>query len=212
MVRKRDRYTRARAKRSRPKTPAPKSGWLLSELAELSATPIRTLRYYVEQRILHPSEFRGTATRYQRRELLRLFTILRVRIETRLSLAEIRKRLDTLTESELEAWLRKRPLPPGLATVLATSSISASAHTQTAAVQATEIAGEAPGPFTGALIESWQRIPLAAGLDLMVRTDASPAVRSAAHRICANYLSHPQQEARWEHAASASSRGVRTAG
>src|SRR5450432_3068800 len=101
MVRKRDGYTRARAKRGRPKTPASKTGWLIAELAALSATPIRTLRYYVEQRLLRPSEFRGTATRYQRRELLRLFGILRLRSETRLTLSEIRAQLDRQSEPEL---------------------------------------------------------------------------------------------------------------
>src|SRR6188768_1816787 len=125
MVRKRDRYTRRRAKRGRPKTRAPKTGWLIAELAALSGTPVRTLRYYVEQRLIQPSEFRGTATRYQRRELLRLFATLRLRSETRLKLSEIRKRLDVLGERELESWLREQPLPPALVQALAASSTAA---------------------------------------------------------------------------------------
>jgi DNA-binding transcriptional MerR regulator len=187
MVRKRDRYTRARAKRSRPHTPAPKSGWLIAELAELSATPIRRLRYYVEQRLLRPSEFRGTATRYQRRELLRLFAILRLRSEARLTLSEIRQRLDALSEPELEAWLLTRPLPAAIAALLGASSTS-TATTQAAGSPLSGAAAASKEAVAAPLIETWQRIALGPGLELMVRSDASPELRSAAHRICADYL------------------------
>jgi hypothetical protein len=37
MVRKRFPWTRQRSKRSRPKTPAPKMGWVISELSRLTA-------------------------------------------------------------------------------------------------------------------------------------------------------------------------------
>jgi len=163
---------------------------LIAELAELSATPIRTLRYYVEQRLLHPSEFRGTATRYQRRELLRLFAILRLRSETRLTLSEIKKRLDILSESELESWLRQRPIPTALATLLAASS-PATPSLPTPPPQVPTMALDANGSqsaLEGPLIESWQRIRLASGLELLVRADASAEVRGAALRICADYL------------------------
>jgi len=178
MVRKRDRYTRAFAKRGRQKTKAPKTGWLIAELAALSGVNVRTLRYYVEQRLLKPSEFRGTATRYQRRELLRLFAILRLRSETALTLSEIRTRLDALSEAALESWLIERPLPPALATLLSASPPE---------VPTSHSADAATGALVGSLVESWQRIGLAAGLELMLRADASAEVRADAHRICADY-------------------------
>jgi DNA-binding transcriptional MerR regulator len=183
MVRKRDRYTRARAKRSRPKTPAPKTGWLIAELAALSETPIRTLRYYVEQRLLRPSEFRGTATRYQRRELLRLFAILRLQSETKLTLSEIRAQLDALGEPELTAWLLARPLPPTVAALLGTGTTDAATAQGASGASATT-----EGALEHALVETWQRMWLAPGLELLLRSDASPEVRAAAHRICADYL------------------------
>ena len=187
MVRKRDRYTRARAKRGRPNTPAPKSGWLIAELAGLSATPIRRLRYYVEQRLLRPSEFRGTATRYQRRELLRLFGILRLRSETRLTLSEIRQRLDALSEPELESWLLTRALPPAVAALLGAGSTDA-ATAQAASSPSSGAANGSKDAVASPLIETWQRIALAPGLELMVSSDASPELRGAAHRICADYF------------------------
>jgi hypothetical protein len=46
MVRKRDPWTRARdLGHRRPKTPAPKTRWLLGELAELAGLPATTVRY-----------------------------------------------------------------------------------------------------------------------------------------------------------------------
>ena len=49
---------------------------------------VRTLRNYVGLGLLTPTELRGTATRYQRRELLRLLLVLRGRRETKLTLAQ----------------------------------------------------------------------------------------------------------------------------
>ena len=96
MVRKRDRYTRLTAKRTRPALPGPTDGWVIAELARIARVPLRTLRYYVQLNLLAPSEFRGTATRYQRRELLRLFGILRLKSEAR---SCARTRVDTWSSS-----------------------------------------------------------------------------------------------------------------
>jgi len=166
---------------------------LIAELAELSGVPVRTLRYYVEQRLIEPSEFRGTATRYQRRELLRLFATLRLRAETRLKLSEIRKRIDVLGERELESWLREQPLPPTLARALAVSSTGAAPSTSPvptppAQLPPLQTAAGAVGELAAPLLESWQRIRLGSSLELLVRSDASPEVRGAALRICADYL------------------------
>ena len=43
----------------RPKTPAPKNGWLLGELARLTELPETTIRYYLQLRIIEPIEIRG---------------------------------------------------------------------------------------------------------------------------------------------------------
>jgi DNA-binding transcriptional MerR regulator len=189
MVRKRDRHTRARAKRRRPTTPAPKTGWLIAELAALSGTPIRTLRYYVEQRLLRPSEFRGTATRYQRSELLRLFAILSLRSETKLSLSQIRAQLDAASDPQLEAWLLTRPLPPTVAALLGRGSTdAATAQRMTSAIGATSASAASEGALEQPVVETWQRLRLAPGLELLLRSDASPEVRGAAQRICADYL------------------------
>ena len=70
MARKHYLVTRLRQTRSRPRTPAPKTGWVISELSRITGLPVRRIRYYVEHALIRPAEIRGTATRYQRSELL----------------------------------------------------------------------------------------------------------------------------------------------
>jgi len=200
MVRKRDRYTRLHAKRTRPKTPAPKTGWVLAELARISQVPLRTLRYYVELNLLEPSEFRGTSTRYQRRELLRLLGILRMKSEARISLAEIKRKLHALGEEQLEEWLLARPLPPAAAVVLGHPALGGGTMCSELPVHPVREAADARLTDDAAPIalgrsaplvagtETWQRVHLLPGLELVLRFDASPAVRRAAQSIYDEYL------------------------
>ena len=168
MVRKRDWYTRRRAKRSRPKTPAPKTGWVISELARITEVPVRRLRYYVEHRLITPSEFRGTSTRYQRRELLRVLATVRLQAEARTSLKQIQLKLDTMTTPELEQWLRQRPLPPLAAAALG--------FTMRPMLPETKVLVAKPS-------STWQRLCLMPGLELHISSDADPEVLLAAGRI-----------------------------
>lgn len=181
VIRKRGWWTRSRAKRGRPKTPAPETGWLLAELAQLTELPITTLRHYVVHRLLHPGEFRGTLTRYQRRELLRLIAIRRLQAEQKLSLKEIRQKLEELGDAALEEWLRSGPLSPAVASALGIE-LPASAPLQAV-----------PGSSGAALLQAdamqtWHRITLLPGLELMLRSDAKPAAVMAAQRICEEYV------------------------
>ena len=112
-IRKRSKWDRAGDRhRRRPRTPAPTTGWLIGELAQMTQTTVRTLRNYVATGLITPLELRGTSTRYARRELLRLLALLRARKETKLTLAAIKQKLDAFAEEDLEAWLRNGPLPP----------------------------------------------------------------------------------------------------
>jgi DNA-binding transcriptional MerR regulator len=167
MVRKRDRYTRLRAERSRPRAPAPKSGWLIADLARITELPLRTLQYYVHLKLIEPIELRGTSTRYQRRELLHLLGIVRTKAEGGISLADAKRKLEALGDSELEAWLATRPLPPLAAEALGlTASGAATQRRSTDAVDAA-LAGDVPGAFLESS-ETWRRVCLLPGLELML--------------------------------------------
>jgi len=181
VTRKRHPYTRARAKRTRPKTPAPTDGWLIAELATLTGVTVRTLRTYVARGLLRPIEFRGTATRYPRRELLRLLKLLHLKSETRGKplLAKLERQLHAISDPELEAWASRQQWSPALAQALA--------------LEATPPSRAVPrNPNTKALDrghpEMWQRISILPDLELMLRSDASRAVRDLAERVCADLL------------------------
>jgi len=178
-VRKRGWWTRSRAKRGRPKTPAPTTGWLLAELAQLTELPITTVRHYVAHRLVHPGEFRGTLTRYPRRELLRLIAIRRLQAEQNLSLKEISRKMEELGDASLEEWLRAGPLSTAVATALGIES---------APPPQVQLAPNPAAALPSASIEHWQRITLLPGLELMLRSDAKPAAVMAAQRICEEYV------------------------
>jgi DNA-binding transcriptional MerR regulator len=184
MVRKHNAWTKARARyrRHRPKTPAPKNGWLLAELAQLTGLTATTIRYYVQQRLIRPIERRGTATRYERRELLRLLGLTRLKFEGKSTLAEKKRKLEAMGDEKMEEWLRSGPLP--LAAASALGFDAATANETSAVVQ---------GPLDQQVggIEHWQRITLLPGLELMLRADARPPARLAAQRIIDEYVVAP---------------------
>ena len=182
-VRKRSRYTRAREKRtSRPRTPAPTTGWLIRELVQMTDLSVRTLRNYVTRGLLTPTEFRGTATRYQRREVLRLLAIMRARKETKLTLDEIKRRLDAPPESELEAWLRTGPLPAPASAALGIVPEPAPRDVDADVDPVRGLERWQPQ------FDTWQRIRLLPGLELMLGPNASPAALRAAQKIGSEYL------------------------
>ncbi|HMA96686.1 MAG TPA: MerR family transcriptional regulator [Polyangiaceae bacterium] len=183
MTRKHDRWTKmkARLNHRRPKTPAPKNGWLLKELAELAEVPASTVRYYVQQRLLRPIERRGTATRYERGELMRLLGFLRLKGDDSLTLAKKKERFEAWGDEEMAQWLRAGPLPPKAAQALGMGA----APVASAAVSQVPSA-KTVNDRTG--IERWQRITLLPGLELMLNADAKGATRIVAQRIIEEYL------------------------
>lgn len=178
MVRKHYWQTRRRQTKKRPKTPAPKNGWLLAELAKLSNLTETTVRYYVAQRLLRPIEVRGTQTRYDRGQLLLLLGLKRLYGESKSTLQAKKKKLDGMGLVELERWLATGPLPTAAAEALGLQNTVA--QVPSAATNATEIV-DVPS-------ERWQRITLLPGMELLWREDAKEPVRYAVRRICDEYL------------------------
>jgi DNA-binding transcriptional MerR regulator len=173
--------------RRRPKTPAPKTGFLLRELSQLSGVKVRTLRDWVAKDLLRPLQIRGTQTRYARSELIRLIAILRLRAETKLPFPQIKRKLEALGEQELERWILSLPLAP-----LVAQALGLTANTG-AAAQAADTPTQPPsgGAETtrlsvasgGGATETWHHVPLLPGLVLQVNTRASAAVLRVAQRI-----------------------------
>jgi DNA-binding transcriptional MerR regulator len=198
MVRKHNAWTRARQKRSRPKTPAPTAGWVIADLSRITGLPVRRLRDYVARDLIQPLEIRGTATRYARGQLVRLLALMRLRAESAVPLTEIKRQLDAAGERDLESWVTSGPLsnavrealglplgadlrpgsgainsPIGNSTELSNSGSDAPSATP---------AGNQGSPWT-----AWHHVELLPGLVLQLSASASPAVKAAAKRIADEY-------------------------
>jgi len=179
----------------RPKTPAPKNGWLLGELARLTELPETTIRYYLQLRIVEPIEIRGTVTRYGRRCLLRVLGILRLKGEEDSTIAEKKRKLDAMGQEQLERWLCSGSLPHAAAVALGFDSVRAAPPPLGLAAPAVESRSATahsavltPTPpareYKRAAAECWERIELLPGLDLVVRADAREPARLIARQIC----------------------------
>jgi DNA-binding transcriptional MerR regulator len=172
------RWRRRKPKRRgyiRPSRAKPKVGWTARQLADLSGTALRTIRSYLQRGVLPRSPFRGPATRYDRRQLLWLLGIRRLRARERLELAEVRARLAALSPAELEAFATAQLAPGKLAEALGVRPATASAARAPLALGAPSSAHAA--------VPRWARVELALGLELHVRDDASPRVLALAQRL-----------------------------
>jgi DNA-binding transcriptional MerR regulator len=169
----------------RPSRARKKTGWSLRELAELSGVSARTVRSYLQRGVLPRPPFAGSATRYQRRQLLWLCGIRRLLTGEQLTLDAIRARLNALSAPELEVFATGN-LPPGkLADALG--------------VRVQQPVSPPPGALVSNAIEPtlpdaarWRRIELALGLELHVREDASAQVLEMARGVrqwCARSMS-----------------------
>jgi hypothetical protein len=92
------------------------------------------------------------------------------------TLAAIRTRLHTFSETELEAFATAGTLASTVATALGVESVSNSP-------QKPEDATPLDPDSFGQEVQRWARIELALGLELHVRDDASPATRELVERI-----------------------------
>lgn len=141
----------------------------LDELAQEAQVAPRTVRYYVQRGLLPAPEFRGRDTAYGRSHLLGLLAIKRLQ-QAGLPLDAIEARLAGASEKELErlgstAVVELELPPPG--------SVPAPPK---------GLPGRGPSP-SPALGESWERVRLANGLELHIRSDAGATAKRIARLI-----------------------------
>jgi DNA-binding transcriptional MerR regulator len=86
--------------------------YALTELADLAGVTPRTVRYYLAQGLLPTAGQTGPGAKYDGRHLARLRLIRRLQAE-HLPLAEIRRRLDDVTEDDIRELAGPlEPVPP----------------------------------------------------------------------------------------------------
>lgn len=186
-------------RRSRPKKRrrnAPSTGWLIAELAQLAGVSVRTVRHYLTRQVLVSPEFFGVQTRYDRVHLLRLLAIPVLKARGLRRLTDVRRKLDELGQAGLVQLLQTQPLPAATRTALGlppdARSPEAPLHSQAAArtaapAVATFQSQAAADATNSATTETWHRLQLMPGLELNLRSDASPFVREAAQQIRERY-------------------------
>lgn len=187
------RCTSRRVAYHRPKTPAPKNGWLLGDLARLTELPETTVRYYLQRHVIEPIEIRGTATRYDRHNLLRLLGVMRLKVEEESTLAEKKRKLDGMGPADLERWLCSGSLPHAAAAALGIESMLVVHPQRSVPAPGFETSASLPSTLLTttpsahelerAAAERWERIALLPGLDLLVRADARESARLVAQHI-----------------------------
>ncbi len=158
-------------------------GWQHSELAALAGIGLRAMRYYFERNLLPRPSFRGTATRYGRPHLLRVVAIQKLKRDGNLTLDAIRRRLGAMSADELERYATSGLVAGPLATALGvvvheTAAMAVSPEAEPPPVAPTEESATRP-----VALESWNRVTLLPGLELLVKADASPLVRRLVEQI-----------------------------
>lgn len=162
----------------RPSRAKPKSGFTLRQLAGLVGFTPRLVRLYLQQGVLPRPPFKGSATRYDRVHLLWLCGIWRLRAMERLPLAKIRKRLEAMSSTELETFATEHLSRGPIADALGVSRAPAQVDSPPPA-----LSGALAGSGALSQFPRWARIELALGIELHVRSDASPSAIDLARRI-----------------------------
>lgn len=140
----------------------------LDELAVEAGVAPRTVRYYVQRGLLPAPEFRGKDTAYGREHLARLRAI-RVLQQAHLPLEEIQARLAGAGVDEIER-------------------IAKAAPPRAAAAPCPGPDAAPPAPGGGAARgERWERVEIADGVELHVRSDAPERSRRIALDIESRY-------------------------
>lgn len=155
----------------------------LDELAREAEVAPRTVRYYVQRGLLPAPEFKGRDTSYGREHLVRLLAIKRLQA-AHLPLDAIEARLASATMGELEriasGSVVSVELPPPRDPVVRPrrGHLYFPPH---------DPVPEAPRA------ERWERVELAPGLEIHLRSDAGPEAQRIARDIRSRYATRIEE-------------------
>ena len=164
--------------------------YTITELEDLTGLNRRTIHYYTQQGVIPPPEGKGGAARYGEEHLLRLKLIKPLQ-ESHLRLAGIREALEEMSLKEMQTLLNLASSEESWDTVSLQAWVG-----EPLAQYWFEVPEDSEPPrgrrsrFLRNLQRSpvpeettWQRVPLAEGVELNIRSDADRRVRSAVVRL-----------------------------
>lgn len=165
----------------------------IEELAAQTDTSVRTIRYYIAEKMLPGPGSRGKGAIYTEEHLLRLRLIRRL-TERREPLAEIREMMARITDDEVRALLAeediraqglKRPEP-----TVSPKAYIAALLDQARAPQKSQEPQARPDVDAAALpppsppqASAWRRVELAPGVELHIEAKAEKRYRSLIARL-----------------------------
>ena len=186
-------YRRPDRRRHRSRRPPPTAGFLVRDLAKLAGVSVPTIKRYVRHGLLAPVPFLGTATRYPHDYLVRILALRYWRADWSKTLVALRRRQDSFTFDQMQAWVMSHPLSPETALALREESAVSSGRQAKQMVPASAQAASITSPadpfedIDAALalpVESWRRWTLMPGLELLLKQDAAPITRTLAAQLC----------------------------
>ena len=131
----------------------PKEGHTIGDLAREAGVSARTIRHWYTQGLFEPPPFAGPGTRYLHEHRVRILAIQKLR-ERGLKLPEIKRQLARMPLGEVEELLAPPP-----------------------------VAARPPPPEPTYAAETWERIVLVPGLELLVSSAGGPILRQMAQQI-----------------------------
>ena len=173
---------------------------LIHELAERARTTVRTIRYYTDEGLLPQPVIQGKYAYYALNHLNRLELIRRMK-DSYLPLREIRQIMNSLSDAEVllrlheqvlatpKTELESKPEQSGTKALeyisrlmgeqsvhrpQGTATPSQSAQPRHRGGQISIIANQPAGPTSLSEGETWQRVPLAPGVELSLRMPIDP--------------------------------------
>jgi DNA-binding transcriptional MerR regulator len=164
------------------------TAYKLDDLAQQAEVAPRTIRYYVQRGLLPAPAFRGKDTTYDDEHLVRLRAIRRLQ-QAHLPLDEIQARLASASRTELERMAAQDvvevelPAPervPPVAPYPVRHPYRRPPASPPAAPDRSPNRWPMPLPSRR---QAWERIELAPGVELHVRTDADPEALRVAEEI-----------------------------
>ena len=183
----------------------------IEELAERTQTPVRTVRYYIAERMLPGPGSRGKGATYTQEHLLRLRLIRRL-AERHAPLAEIREVMARVTGDEVRALLAEEDrrahelehatqavsprayisalLDQARAPRLAQKPATAQPQQPPRLPEVQALMAPPPEPTasasaSAAQASAWRRVELAPGVELHIRADAERRYRTLIKRLLA---------------------------
>lgn len=155
----------------------------LGELGDRAGVTPRTIRYYIQQGLLRSPGMTGPGAKYGQGHLDRLRLIRRMQRE-HLPLAEIRRRLEAMSDVQVRELLARREVAgePG-ATYSGAAADYARSLLSSASLRQPGRPAPAPPPPPAAERSQWERISLTPDLELHVRRPLSREHNKVVERL-----------------------------